>query len=152
MDTRKSKKHSRMLALARLGLVAGAVYVAPSLMQLGQASASGAIPVATDPLTLKECGDCHTAYSPLFLRAYAWQKIMSNLDNHFGEDASIKESVRLKIEKYLIYNASRPRKIGIRISEFKWFKRRHNSKTINAKMMAKAGKFSNCTGCHQVRG
>ncbi len=141
-----------MLALARIGLVAGVFFVAPSFMQSGQASESGSIAAATDPLTLQECGDCHTAFNPRFLRAYAWQKIMSNLDNHFGEDASLDEEVRLKIEKYLIYNAGRPRKINIRISEFKWFKREHNLRRISKKMMANAGKFSNCTACHQVRG
>ncbi|MBC8267901.1 MAG: cytochrome C [Rhodospirillaceae bacterium] len=151
MKAKKTSKQGRLMALARLGLAAGALYVAPTFVQLGQASASGALSIATDPLTRKECGECHTPYSPRFLRAYAWQKIMGNLSNHFGEDASLQESTRLKIEKYLVYNASRPRQIGIRISDFKWFKREHSANKISAKAMEKAVSFSNCTACHQVK-
>lgn len=145
------KTTKRLAALSRLGLVAGAMYMTPVILQLDPASASGAISLASDPLTVKECSDCHPAYGPRFLRSYAWQKIMSNLSDHFGEDASIEEDARLKIEKYLIYNAGHPRKIGIRISEKKWFVREHGEKHISAKAMDKAGSLSNCTACHKVR-
>jgi len=145
------KTTKRLAALSRLGLVAGALYMTPVILQLDPASASGAISLATDPLTLKECSDCHPAYGPRFLRGYAWQKIMGNLSNHFGEDASLDEDSRLKIEKYLIYNAGHPRKIGIRISEKKWFVREHGDKHISATALKKAGSLSNCTACHKVR-
>ena len=146
------KPTSRLKALARLGITAGALYITPTLMQLDLASASGAISAATDPLTAKECSDCHMAYGPRYLRAYAWQKIMGNLSDHFGEDASVEESARLKIEKYLVYNAGRPRKIGLRISDKKWFKKEHSDRHISAKVMAKAGSLSNCAACHQIKG
>jgi len=139
------------MALARLGLAAGALYVAPALSPLTPAAASGALAIASDPLTAKECGECHMAYSPRFLRGYGWQKIMANLGNHFGEDASLPEASRRKIEKYLIYNGSRPRNIYTRISDYTWFKREHSAKRINARAMKKAGSFSNCPACHQVR-
>lgn len=139
------------MALARLGLAAGAIYAAPTLMQLGPALASGAIATATDALTVQECGECHMPYSPRFLRAYAWQKVMANLGDHFGEDASLNEDTRHKIETYLVFNASRPRKIETRISNFKWFKREHNPKRFSAAVIARAKSFSNCTACHAVR-
>lgn len=145
------KTTSRLTALSRLGIVAGTLYMTPVVMQLDQAFASGAISIATDPLTRQECSDCHPAYGPRYLRAYAWQKIMSNLGEHFGEDASVEESVRLKIEKYLVYNAGRPRKIGLRISEKKWFKKEHAERKIDPQALAKAGSLSNCTACHPVR-
>ncbi|MCK5444762.1 MAG: cytochrome C [Rhodospirillaceae bacterium] len=145
------KTSKRLKALTRLGLAAGAFYVAPLMLQMDQASASGAISLATDPLTAQECSDCHPAYGPRYLRAYAWQKIMANLDDHFGEDATVDEDVRLKIEKYLVYNAGRPRKIGLRISEKTWFKKEHDARHISARMLEKAGSISNCTACHSVK-
>lgn len=142
---------SRLKALSRLGLVAGALYMTPTLLQLDNAQASGAISLATDALTVQECSDCHPAYSPRFLRAYAWQKIMSDLGNHFGEDISLDETTRLQIEEYLVYNGSRPRKIGLRITTKKWFIREHSARKIGAKAMKKAVSLSNCTACHNVR-
>jgi len=142
---------SRLKALSRLGLVAGALYITPTLLQLDNAQASGAISLATDALTVQECSDCHPAYSPRYLRAYAWQKIMGNLSNHFGEDISLNEPTRLQIEEYLVYNGSRPRKIGQRISTKKWFVREHSARKIGSKAMKKAVSLSNCTACHNVK-
>lgn len=142
---------SRFKALSRLGLAAGALYIAPSIMQMNQAHASGAITVATDPLTVTECGDCHVPYGPRYLRAYAWQKIMADLQNHYGEDASLDEATRLKIEEYLVYNGSRPRDIGIRITEKRWFVKEHGPRHIKQEDMAKAKTLANCTACHATR-
>lgn len=151
MKTTRESAARHVKALARLGLAAGALYMAPSVLSLDQARASGAISIATDPLTVKECSACHTPYAPRYLRAYAWQEIMANLGDHFGEDASVAESARLKIEKYLVYNAGRPRKIGLKISDKKWFKKEHDPRRIKPEAMEKAGTFANCTACHKVR-
>ena len=151
LNTSAHLKAGHLKALARLGLAAGALYMAPSVLQLDQARASGAISIATDPLTVRECSDCHVPYAPRYLRAYAWQKIMANLGDHFGEDASLDEATRLKIEEYLVYNGGRPRKIGLRISDKTWFKKEHDARHISAKALEKAGSLSNCTACHAVR-
>lgn len=153
MKTGETKKLDHLKALARLGLAVGAIYAAPVLTPLAQqASASGALTIATDPLTVKECGACHIPFSPRFLRSYAWQKIMIDLGNHFGEDASLPEDQRQKIEHYLVYNASRPRNIETRISNYKWFQRAHDAKRFSASTLEKVGTFSNCAGCHQIKG
>ena len=41
-----------------------------------------------DAVVLKECGACHMAFQPQMLPKRSWGKIMSELPNHFGEDAS----------------------------------------------------------------
>lgn len=146
-----NSRSSRLKALSRLGLVAGTLYMTPTLLQLDNALASGAITLANDPVTVQECSDCHPAYAPRYLRAYAWQKIMGNLNNHFGEDISLDEATRLQIEEYLVYNGSRPRKVGLRITAKKWFVREHSARKIGSKMMKKAVSLSNCTACHNVR-
>ncbi|MBL4692791.1 MAG: hypothetical protein JKY92_05625 [Magnetovibrio sp.] len=152
MTTAPLTKLSRAKALTRLGIAVGALYMAPAIVQLDTAHASGAISLASDPLTAQECSDCHPAYKPSYLRAYAWQKIMANLGNHFGEDASINdETTRVKIEEYLVYNASRPRRIGLRITEKKWFKRKHQGHKMLAKLEKNKMTFSNCVLCHRVK-
>jgi len=144
-------KTTRAKALARLGIAAGALYMAPALIQLDQAHASGVISLANDPLTVQECGACHPAYAPRLLRSYAWQKIMGDLANHFGEDASVNEATRIKIEEYLVYNGSRPRKIGLRITDKKWFKKEHALRKVGTTAMEKAKSISNCTACHKSK-
>jgi len=138
-------------ALARLGITFGVFFMALTFMPVERAAAFETISLATDPLTVKECSDCHPAYSPRYLRAYAWQKIMGDLANHFGENATLDEQTRIKIEEYLVYNASRPRKIGLRITNKKWFKREHGRKRVMALVKKKAIHLTNCTACHQER-
>ncbi|MFC1672531.1 cytochrome C [Pseudomonadota bacterium] len=153
MTARKADKpfRDRLKALACLGLTAGTIYATPTLTGLTVAHASGAISIAKDPLTVAECGECHIPYAPRYLRAYAWQKLMANLDDHFGEDASLDEATRQQIEEYLIHKAGKPRKFVIKISERSWFKKEHNERNVSAKSLAKARSFANCQACHKIR-
>ena len=43
-----------------------------------------------DPLYQAECGGCHWAYHPSLLPAASWSRLMAGLEDHFGEDASLK--------------------------------------------------------------
>jgi len=122
-----------------------------SFFAVSAASAGDTVTIANDPLTVKECSACHAAFGPHYLRSYAWQKIMGDLSNHFGEDASLDEATRRKIEEYYVYNAGRPRKIGLRISEKKWFVREHGSKRVRENLVKKGINISNCTACHKTR-
>ncbi|HEY9080628.1 cytochrome C [Magnetovibrio sp.] len=57
---------------------------------------------AADPITAKECGDCHMAFAPIKLPGRSWVKIMGDLANHFGEDASLDPATAKHIEEYLV--------------------------------------------------
>lgn len=63
------------------------------------------VPAITDPLVAKECGACHMAFPPQFLPQRSWQKIMTTLDQHFGENASLPEEQRTAILNYLLAHA-----------------------------------------------
>ena len=54
----------------------------------------------------KECGACHVPYSPEFLPARSWRKIIDNLSNHFGEDASVTAKKRKMILAYFEAHAA----------------------------------------------
>jgi len=151
------KKMGRRQALALLGLATLSAYVAPTLMKLNPAAASGGSGggmgmasgggnlLSTDPTVVKECSECHVAYSPRLLPSSSWRKIMGNLDNHFGENASLNNTTRAKIENYLVSNSKNNGDGPIRISQLRWFKREHSGDVTTHK----AKSWSNCLACHR---
>ena len=62
-------------------------------------------PVKND-LYIKECGSCHFPYQPGLLPANAWNKMMINLDKHFGSDASLAPEDFQTLSKYLNDNSA----------------------------------------------
>lgn len=87
--------------------ILGAVAAAFSLVVLGRAQAGGShhFPPVVDPLVKEECGSCHLAFAPSMLPASSWQRMMVNLKDHFGDDASLDPAVAAKITDYLVTNA-----------------------------------------------
>ena len=63
------------------------------------------VPPVEHAATLKECGACHLAFPPQMLPARSWKKLMGDLANHFGENASLPEATRAEIAAYLAVNA-----------------------------------------------
>lgn len=110
-----------------------------------------------------ECGSCHLAYQPMLLSADAWTKIMADLEQHFGDDASLDDQTRESIESYLTshtasqaparfrafyYGASNPDELP-RITKTAYFKREHYE--IPERFVEgnpKVGGFSQCQKCH----
>jgi len=69
-------------------------------------SAAAYVLVPKDPVYLKECGSCHTAFSPQLLPAASWRKIMGRLDDHFGDSAKLDAATGQAITRYLVENAA----------------------------------------------
>ena len=57
-------------------------------------------------LYIKECGSCHFPYQPGLLPANAWTKMMGNLENHFGSDATLSTDNFQTLSKYLNDNSA----------------------------------------------
>ena len=57
-------------------------------------------------LYIKECGSCHFPYQPGLLPSNAWNKMMVNLDKHFGTDASLDSETFQTLSKYLNDNSA----------------------------------------------
>jgi len=176
MSTKKTKIN-RKTALAMLGIAATMAYATPNVLSLGQAhAASGGGPDGgsgflssifgggnrprgfsegggngfniKDKVTVKECSDCHQPYGADALPQGSWKRIMGNLSNHFGEDASLDEPTRKHIEDYLVANAVKGDG-PLRITKQNWFSSIHQGG--EARLPAGAS-WSNCAGCHQQRG
>jgi len=165
----KKTKMTRKTALAMLGVAAAVSYTTPNMLSLSEAHASGGGgffggfggggrgPAGfgsgaggfniTDQVTATECGDCHQPYGADALPQGSWQRMMGNLQNHFGEDASVDDQTRNHITNYLVSGA--PRGDGpLRITEQSWFASEHRGEA----RLRQGQKWMNCDSCHRSRG
>ena len=116
----------------------------------------------TNPLYKAECGSCHFAYQAGFLPARSWKKMMSGLEDHFGDNAELEEADRKAIENYLVANAADKaserrsskfmRSIGnttpLRITEVRYFRNEHDEVPQRVIKHEQIGSLSNCMACH----
>ncbi|MGM0520059.1 MAG: diheme cytochrome c [Campylobacterota bacterium] len=116
-------------------------------------------------LYINECSACHFAYQPGLLTQKSWVKLMNNLQNHFGVDASLLKEDLATLTTYLKNNSAeknmnykRSRKLAnsinrlnaypIAITKVPYFIKEHDeipSRFIKQKEVK--GLF-NCTACH----
>jgi hypothetical protein len=115
-----------------------------------------------NPLYKQECASCHMAYQPGLLPADSWRKLMGGLDNHFGENAELLAEDRQAILDYLEANAADASGLGrsaafarsapegsIRITESRYFLRKHREIPRRFLAHEQIGSFSNCVACHR---
>ncbi len=104
-----------------------------------------------EPAYVNECGSCHIAYPAQLMSAASWTKLMKNLDQHFGTDASVDARSADLISTWLGSNAGMSSRVGtesIRISGTPWFSREHRE--VAAKFSRPAVKSAaNCGACHR---
>ena len=125
---------------------------------------SSGVAVVASPVYKEECGSCHMAYPPGLLPAASWSKVMSGLDDHFGDNAELDAATRQTITALLLANSAdqsdyrRSREFSrsvesakplLRITEVPYFKRKHDE--VPARMVSgnpKVKSFSQCNACH----
>ena len=149
--------------MKRLSLAVATIAIAAALTLAAQAEGGGNLPPITHPATLKECGDCHIPFQPQMLPMRSWRAIMSNLANHFGDNATLPEKTRADIEAYLVANAAdapgnangerflRGTPSGatpVRITETSYWKYAHGEVSDAAFADPKVKARSNCAACH----
>lgn len=150
-----------MKKLMSFVMSAAALVMSASVMADGGGRGPDVKPM-TNPLYQSECGSCHFAYQAGFLPARSWKKMMSGLEDHFGDNAEMAEEDRLAIENYLVANAAdkaserRSRKfmrsIGdstpLRITEVRYFRHEHDEVPKRVLKHEQIGSLSNCMACH----
>jgi hypothetical protein len=115
--------------------------------------------------TYKEkCGACHIAYQPGLLPFGSWEKLLSNLKDHFGETVEIDAGSKEAIEKYLMDEAAK-RSQGklshkimrslkgetpIRITEIPYLRHKHRGIPPDVFTRKAVGSLSNCVACHRT--
>lgn len=91
----------RAIALLLLTLAGSA-----AIFKSAEAGGGHYYPPVKDALVKEECGSCHLAFAPSMLPAASWQKMMGELDRHFGDDATVDPETAKKITAYLVANAA----------------------------------------------
>ncbi|MCF6198620.1 MAG: cytochrome b/b6 domain-containing protein [Hyphomicrobiaceae bacterium] len=91
-----------LFAISIIAVMAGALVW--SLMRL---PVSGFKVIKQNSAYASECGECHHAYHPSLLPESSWNKILTGLSDHFGEDASLDREVVKILNQYLKLNAAR---------------------------------------------
>jgi hypothetical protein len=116
----------------------------------------GGLMAAASPQYQKECASCHMAYPAGLLPAASWQHLMANLNQHYGNDASLDAASTSTIAKYLISNAGTYKRVNEmppqdRITQSAWFSRKHDGH-VNAAVWKRPsiGSRSNCVACHNA--
>lgn len=109
----------------------------------------------------KECGSCHIAYTPYLLPQKAWVNLMSELENHFGDDASLDDDDFKQISAFLNahsteqYNTRFKANLAnenldeIAITQYKFYKNAHKDLDDELFKQPKVRSRANCGFCHK---
>ena len=118
-----------------------------------------------DPVYQAECGGCHLAFPPGLLPATSWQRIMTGLQDHYGDNASLDAATVERIGNFLqataadangwgrssrIARSLEGREPPMRITETTYFRRHHEE--IPGRLVLNnpdVGSYSRCEACHQ---
>jgi hypothetical protein len=125
---------------------------------------SNNVTAVINPVYKEECGSCHLAYPPGLLPARSWDKIMLELENHFGDNAELDAETHQSITRLLLSNSAdksdyrRSKKFSrsisfndapVRISETPYFKHEHDEIPVRfVTDNPKVSSFSQCDACH----
>jgi hypothetical protein len=110
-------------------------------------------PVPLLPRYQTECAACHVAYLPSMLPAASWQRLMADLPNHFGTDASLDPAALKELSSWLGANAATSRRAAEsprddRITRSAWFTRKHDEVPAATWKRPSIKSASNCAACH----
>jgi len=122
----------------------------------------GHLKPVTNQAYKETCGECHFAYQPELLPSASWLKILSQLDDHFGEEVEADPDTITNISEYLKTNgaekssAKQSKKImgslgsqvPLRITDIPYIRRKHHELNPAVFKRESIGSLANCTACH----
>ena len=68
--------------------------------------AEGDFSAVDNPTYREHCGACHLAYQPELLPSGSWEKILTGVDDHFGEVVEVDADSKNVIARYLKSNGA----------------------------------------------
>ena len=115
-----------------------------------------------NPVFVNECGSCHTLYPPTLLAKEGWNRLMGDLSNHFGDDASLDPVDEQSIREYLLTHSaetstqemslkmmqSLEKRDMIAITQTPFWKKRHKHISEEIFKSDKVKSRANCKACH----
>src|SRR3989339_30672 len=115
-----------------------------------------------NPVFVNECGSCHTLYPPTLLPREGWSRLMGDLSNHFGDDASLEPLDHQTILTYLLAHSAETstqemsvkmmqtlrKRDMIAITQTPFWKKRHKHISEEIFKSDKVKSRANCKACH----
>ena len=128
-----------------LAVVSGTVAIAGGSKDL--------LPATISDKYRTECASCHLAYPPALLPLASWRRLLGNLDNHYGVDASLEPAEVLEISRWLeplagTYKKVREEPKDDRITNAAWFVREHRKIEADVWLRPSIKSAANCAACH----
>jgi hypothetical protein len=122
----------------------------------------GSLKPVTNQTYKETCGECHFAYQPEFMPSGSWQKILNQLDDHFGEEIEVDPDTIKIISEYLKTNSAehslskRSKKImrslgnqvPMRITDIPCIRKEHHELDPAIFNRKSIGSMANCEACH----
>ena len=144
--------HPSNLTLRRIltGLIAMTALVSAAHAEGGKRMQSTPL----SPMYQQECAACHTAYPPGMLPAASWNRVMNNLNRHYGADASLDPATVKTLSTWIAANAGTYKRVGEepfqdRITLSEWFIRKHREVSKPTWKLPAVKSAANCTACHK---
>jgi cytochrome b len=113
---------------------------------------------------VEECAkSCHIGFHPTLLPASSWEKLMSGLSDHFGEDATLDDNTQKEILGYLVSSSAEhsvseaskklmysiaKNETPIKITDIPYWKKKHSKMSDEVYKRKSIGSKSNCIACH----
>jgi hypothetical protein len=151
------------LSLRPLAIVMIVVTFSALLLDRARAGGGHYFSPVTDATVKAECGSCHLAFAPSMLPARSWKRMVSDLGNHFGDDASVDDATARRITGYLVANAADTaggrnseklmrglpaQSAPLRITELPKWKSEHREVADWEWKQKNVGTKANCAACH----
>jgi Dihaem cytochrome c len=101
-----------------------------------------------------ECGACHMAYQPGLLPAASWQRVMGQLERHYGTDASLEPALVQQIGVWLGVHAGTYKRVSPvpppqdRLTRSDWFVRKHRRIAPAVWTHPSVKSAAHCLACH----
>lgn len=159
------KKWMQFLVLITSITSTSALLASGGMGEGGEGGGAGKqMPAAVNAKWKAECASCHMLYHPGLLPERSWNKIMTGLDKHFGENASLDAATRDEISRFLALNSAdkqdnrRSNRINqsipasatpLRISETRYFTSKHDEISSATFKRKSIGSAANCIACHK---
>ena len=130
------------------------LWATAALLAGGAARAEDHAPrVPPHPTYVQECAACHVAFPVGLLPATSWKRLMANLPQHFGTDASLDPATTQTLTTWLVANAGTGRRVSEapaedRITRGAWFVREHGEVGAAVWKRASIKSPANCGACH----
>ena len=120
---------------------------------VGEAMAESRGISASNATWKAECGSCHIAYPPALLPGASWQRLIGNLQRHFGTDASTDAAAVQDLSAWLVANAGSYKRVREpppedRITRSAWFVRKHDEIAAATWKSPAVKSAANCNACH----